>query len=101
MKRTRLFQISFSCMAMVAMLAGSMAQATANDSHAEKVMASFLKHVASLDNLGSDQKTDIEKTIQQLGQDSTGQEASGDMQIRDQIWFRVQYLAETWIHHGA
>jgi len=70
MKRTRLFQFAFGCVATLAMLAGSIAPAAANDSHDEKVVASFLKHVASLDSIAEDQKTEIKKTVNEIGTDS-------------------------------
>lgn len=70
MKRTRLFQIAFGCIAALAMLAGSIAPVVANDSHTEKVVASFLKHVASLDAVAEKQKSEIKKTITDVGPDS-------------------------------
>ena len=70
MKFTRLFQIAFGCIAMVAMLAGSVASAAANDSHTEKVVASFLKHVASLDSVADKQKLKIKNSVESIGQES-------------------------------
>ena len=66
MKRTRLFQITLGYVAAAAMLAGSVAQAAANDSHNDKVVASFLKHVASLDSIADKQKSEIKKTVDKV-----------------------------------
>lgn len=70
MKRTRLFQTAVGWVASVAMIAGSVASATANDSHNEKVVASFLKHLATLESVEDQQKIDVKKTVEALGQSS-------------------------------
>jgi predicted negative regulator of RcsB-dependent stress response len=81
MKTKRLIQSTVSGLVVLALLAGSVAQA-ANDSHSQKVTASFLKHIASLDSLGADQKTEIKKTVQQLGlEESSGALTEGLIQI--------------------
>lgn len=62
MKRARPIQIAFGCLAAAAMLVGSVANA-ATDSHNEKVVASFLKHIESLDVVGDKQKAEIKKSL--------------------------------------
>jgi tetratricopeptide (TPR) repeat protein len=81
MKRTRLFQIAFACIAVVAMLAGSVATSTANDSHIEKVVASFLKHVASLDSVADKQKSEIKNAVVEVGQESPDAVTEGLIQL--------------------
>jgi predicted negative regulator of RcsB-dependent stress response len=67
MNRARPFQIACGCLAVVAMLVASVANA-ATDSQNEKVVASFLKHIGSLDKVSDQQKTEITKSVRQLGQ---------------------------------
>ena len=67
MKRNRINQATSVCVVVLTLLVGSVAQATTNDSHIQRVTDSFLRYLVSLDTLGSDQKTDIKKTVQQLG----------------------------------
>lgn len=81
MKRYRQLQIAFGCVAMVAMLAGSVAPASANDSHTEKVVASFLKHIASLDTVAEKQKSVVKKTVTDAGQDSPDAVTDGLIQL--------------------
>lgn len=81
MKRTRLFQIATGWLAFCAMIAGSVASATANDSHTEKVVASFLKHIASLDSVADKQKIEVKKTVEGLGQGSPDALTEGLIQL--------------------
>lgn len=81
MKRNRLFQIAFGWIAMFAIMAGSVATAAANDSHTEKVIASFLKHVASLDTIAEKQKSEISKTITDAGPDDPDAVTEGLIQL--------------------
>ena len=81
MKRTRLFQIAFGCIAVLAMLAGSAAPLAANDSHTEKVVASFLKHIASLDSVADNEKSAIKKTVTEFGQESPDAVTEGLIQL--------------------
>lgn len=66
MKRARPLPIASCCLAAVAMLVGSVANA-ATDSHDDKVLDSFLSHIESLESIGDKQKAEIKKTVQQDG----------------------------------
>ena len=82
MKSTRLIKATFGCLMVLALLVGSVAPAATNDSHIQKVTESFLQHLGSLDSLDADQKTDIQKTVQQLGlEESTDALTEGLIQI--------------------
>jgi tetratricopeptide (TPR) repeat protein len=80
MKRTRLFQVALSCVAMVAMVAGS-SFATTNDSHTDKVVASFLKHVGGLDSVAESTKSEVQSTVEKIGSDSPDSVTEGLIQL--------------------
>jgi len=81
MKPNRLFQIAFGCVAVIAMLGGLTASAAANDSHTEKVVASFLKHIASLDSVADNQKLEVKKTVDEFGMNSPDAVTEGLIQL--------------------
>ncbi len=80
MKRTRLFNVAFSCVAMLAMLTGS-SLAAANDSHTDKVVASFLKHVGALDSVADETKSTVLSTVEKIGSESPDAVTEGLVQL--------------------
>lgn len=61
MNQTRLLRIASGCLAVVAMLTCSFV--SANDSHTDEVVTSFLKHVDSIDSIDAKTKTEIKKSV--------------------------------------
>ena len=71
MKRTRLISLGLSGLAVLMMLAGSLAQAATNDSHTEKVLASFQNHIASLDSVAQEKKAEVTTLVERLAKDES------------------------------
>ena len=63
MKIGRLFQTALGLLAMGVMFVGVTNSVEANDQHSEKVKASFLAHINSLETVPASQKTAIQKTV--------------------------------------
>ena len=72
MKIGRLFQTALGLLALGVMFVGVTDSVDANDQHSEKVKASFLEHINSLESVPAPQKAAIKKTVSETDSDFFG-----------------------------